>query len=201
MIRDETSKTTPTDSVSVSADRDASSGKAAGAVSQPSYAPEPAAAPPPKPQTTVAESRTEVLARQKKEADKNEDEAAREQEGARARRNDGQNQVTVGAEKRSPAVQSEERMRTPDAKLARGAGAKAKDDEAETRTVSGRRFRRQGGVWIDTGYQSSMATTTVARDSEQFRALVADEGGIRAIASQLPGEVVVVWKGRAYRIR
>ncbi|MCM3904577.1 MAG: hypothetical protein ND866_23010 [Pyrinomonadaceae bacterium] len=194
-------KPTTTDSVSVAADRDASAGKAAGAVAQPSYAPEPAAPPPPKPQTTGEESRTEVLARQKKEADKNADEPAREQEGARARRNDSQNQVAVGAEKRSPAVQSEERMRTPDATLASAAGRKAKDDEAETRTVSGRRFRRQGGVWIDTGYQPSMATTTVARDSEQFRALVADEAGIRAIASQLPGEVVVVWKGRAYRIR
>ena len=92
-------------------------------------------------------------------------------------------------------------MRTLEAKRASGAGAKAKDDEADTRTVSGRRFRRQGGVWIDTAYQSSTATTIVTRGSEQFRALVADEPGIRAIAAQLPGEVVVVWKGRAYRIR
>lgn len=200
--RNETSNiATPTDSVTVTSDRDASPGKAAGAVAQPSYAPEPAAPPPPKPQTTHTEARTEVAARQKEEADKR-DEPAREQEGARARTDDSQNQVAASkARNAAPAGQTQGRLRTPEAKPASGAGAKTNDDEADTRTVSGRRFRRQGGVWIDTAYQSSTATTTLARGSEQFRALVADEPGIRAIAAQLPGEVVVVWKGRAYRIR
>jgi hypothetical protein len=41
----------------------------------------------------------------------------------------------------------------------------------------------------------------MARGSEQFRALVADEPEIKKIAEQLDGEVIVVWKGRAYRIR
>ena len=76
---------------------------------------------------------------------------------------------------------------------------KESSDEAETRTVSGRRFRRDGEVWVDTAYESQ-ATINVARGSEQFRALVADEPGIRMIAQQLGGEVVVVWKGKAYRI-
>jgi len=191
-------KPSTADSVSVTADRDASAARPGAAVAQPSYAPEPAAPPPPK---TVSESPREVDERQKKEADKNEEPPAREQEGGRARRNDSQNQAAVTAAKRSPSVQRDETMRTPEAKLASAAGAKAKDDEAETRTVSGRRFRRQGSTWIDTAFQSSSATTIVTRGSEQFRALVADEPGIRAIAAQLPGEVVVVWKGRAYRIR
>lgn len=73
-------------------------------------------------------------------------------------------------------------------------------DEVETKNVSGRHFRRQGNAWIDTAYESSRATINVARSSEQFRSLVADEPGIRAIAQQLGGEVIVVWKGRAYRI-
>ena len=68
------------------------------------------------------------------------------------------------------------------------------------RRVGGRQFRRQGGVWVDTAYNSSRQTTSVARGSEQYRALVADEPGIRTIADQLGGEVIVVWKGRAYRI-
>jgi len=189
------------DSVTVTSDRDASAGKAAGAVAQPSYAPEPTAPPPPKPQTTHTEARTEVAARQKEEADKK-DEPAREQEGARARTDDNQYQVARPQSGTGAQVgQSQERLRKLEAKRASGAGAKTNDDEADTRTVSGRRFRRQGGVWIDTAYQSSTATTTLARGSEQFRALVADEPGIRSIAAQLPGEVVVVWKGRAYRIR
>jgi len=76
----------------------------------------------------------------------------------------------------------------------------AKDD-AETRTVSGRRFRKERGVWTDTAYDSSTRTVDMARGSEQFRALVADEPEIKKIAEQLDGEVIVVWKGRAYRIR
>ena len=42
---------------------------------------------------------------------------------------------------------------------------------------------------------------TVVRGSEQYRVLIADEPGIRTIAESLAGEVIVVWKGRAYRIR
>jgi hypothetical protein len=41
--------------------------------------------------------------------------------------------------------------------------------------------------------------TNVARGSEQYRALVADEPGLRAIAERLGGEVIVSWKTRAYR--
>lgn len=84
--------------------------------------------------------------------------------------------------------------------LSRGRAQTDKDD-AETRTVSGRRFRKERGIWTDTAYDSSTATVNVARGSEQFRALVADEPEIKKIAEQLDGEVIVVWKGRAYRIR
>ena len=77
----------------------------------------------------------------------------------------------------------------------------AEKDDAETRTVSGRRFRKERGIWTDTAYDSSTRTVDMARGSEQFRALVADEPEIKKIAEQLDGEVIVVWKGRAYRIR
>lgn len=81
------------------------------------------------------------------------------------------------------------------------ARAQSDKDDAETRTVSGRRFRKERGIWTDTAYDSPTATVNVARNSEQFRALVADEPEIKKIAEQLDGEVIVVWKGRAYRIR
>jgi len=69
------------------------------------------------------------------------------------------------------------------------------------RTVAGRQFRKEGGVWIDTAYDSSKDVMKVARDSEQYRALVADEPQIKTIADTLDGEIIVVWKGRTYRIR
>ena len=77
----------------------------------------------------------------------------------------------------------------------------ADKDQTETISVAGRRFRKSGSVWIDVAYNSSQGTTNVTRGSEQYRALIADEPGIRTIAEQLKGEVIVVWKGHVYRIR
>jgi hypothetical protein len=77
----------------------------------------------------------------------------------------------------------------------------ADKDQTETISVGGRRFRKSGSVWIDVAYNSSQGTTNVTRGSEQYRALIADEPGIRTIAEQLKGEVIVVWKGHVYRIR
>ena len=79
--------------------------------------------------------------------------------------------------------------------------AKPRTADEETRTIAGRRFRKQRGIWIDTAYESSTNTVDMTRDSEQFRALVADEPAIGTISKQLDGEVIVVWKGHAYRIR
>ena len=70
----------------------------------------------------------------------------------------------------------------------------------EKRSVSGKQFVRRGGAWVDTAYRSQ-ATTNVRRGSEQYRSLTADEPQLRDIANQLGGEVIVVLKGRAYRIR
>lgn len=81
----------------------------------------------------------------------------------------------------------------------RGRRRQDKDDD-ETRSVAGRYFRRESGVWIDSAYNPSNAMTRVSRSSEQFRALIADEPEIKRIADQLPGDVIVVWKGRVYRI-
>lgn len=84
----------------------------------------------------------------------------------------------------------------------RGRDAQKSDKgDAEIRSILGRRFRRESGVWIDTAYESSRSTVNLTRGSEQFRALVADEPGIRTIAEQLDGEIIVVWKRRAYRIQ
>jgi hypothetical protein len=75
-----------------------------------------------------------------------------------------------------------------------------RNNEVETRDVLGKRFTRNGSVWVDTDY-ASQATTKISRGSEQYRALVADEPGIRTIAERLDGAIIVVWRGRAYRIQ
>ena len=78
---------------------------------------------------------------------------------------------------------------------------KASDDEAEVRTVGGHKFTKRGRVWIDALYNSDSATTNVSRGSDQYRSLMGDEPGLRAIVEQLSGEVLVVWKSRSYRIK
>lgn len=78
-------------------------------------------------------------------------------------------------------------------------GARNTSEEApETRSAGGRKFKRQGNAWVDSKLKSSMSVRTVARGSEEFNKL---DSGLRSIANQLKGEIVVVWKGKAYRIR
>jgi hypothetical protein len=72
------------------------------------------------------------------------------------------------------------------------------DEESETRSAGGRKFRRQGNSWVDSKFKSSMSVRNVSRSSEDFEKL---DSGLRSIAQQLSGEIVVVWKSKAYRIR
>jgi hypothetical protein len=78
------------------------------------------------------------------------------------------------------------------------AGAATSEEAPETRSVGGRKFRRQGSAWVDLKFKSSMAVKSIARGSEEFSSL---DSGLRSIASQLSGEIIVVWKSKAYRIR
>jgi hypothetical protein len=67
-----------------------------------------------------------------------------------------------------------------------------------TRSVGGRTFRRQGPSWVDVKFKTSMSVKSVSRSSDEFKNL---DSGLRSIAQQLGGEVLVVWKGQAYLIR
>ena len=87
-----------------------------------------------------------------------------------------------------------------------GVGADYFVELIDQRSNSPCRFNRswgydRNGIWVDSGYSSGYPLTNVARGTEQYRALVADEPGLGTIANQLEGEILVVWKGRAYRIR
>lgn len=81
----------------------------------------------------------------------------------------------------------------------KSAATRSSSEEApETRSVGGRKFKRQGNAWVDSKLKSSMSVRTIGRGSEEFEKL---DSGLRSIAKQLSGEIVVVWKGKAYRIR
>ena len=91
------------------------------------------------------------------------------------------------------------RPSSPASESSGAVSGKDKDNPSDTRTVGGHSFRRQGSAWVDTAYNSARPTISIARGSEQYRALLADEPGLRAIAQQLSGEVIVVWGNKAYR--
>jgi cytoskeletal protein RodZ len=71
-------------------------------------------------------------------------------------------------------------------------------EEGQTRSAGGRKFRKQGKAWVDQKFKSSMTLKSVARGSNEFGSL---DSGLRSIAQQLGGEVIVVWKGKAYLIK
>ena len=73
-----------------------------------------------------------------------------------------------------------------------------KTEAEQFRSVGGRKFERQGNAWVDKKFKTSMSVRNIARGSDEFGAL---DSGLRSIAQQLNGEIVVVWKGKAYRIK
>ena len=93
---------------------------------------------------------------------------------------------------------NEARPPAPKTEDARGEKHTTSGEESETRSVGGRKFRRQGNAWIDAKFKSSMSLKNVSRGSEEFAAL---DSGLRSIAQQLGGEAIIVWKGKAYLIR
>jgi hypothetical protein len=66
-----------------------------------------------------------------------------------------------------------------------------------SRKVGGRTFENKNGAWYDRKY-SGQATINVRRGTQEFADL---DSGLRRIADELGGVVVVVWKGKAYRIQ
>lgn len=126
-------------------------------------------------------------------------------ESNRATQNQAQSRSRTSQEKRGGpkrnqenVVQSNQLQIEPSQKENTGTTSPAKPDAApETRSVGGRKFRRQGGSWIDLKFKTSMPLHTITRGSGEFSSL---DSGLRSIASQLSGEIIVVWKNKAYRI-
>jgi hypothetical protein len=95
-------------------------------------------------------------------------------------------------------TQNEIRVEPPKTQSTGADNRTSTEESAEKRSAGGHKFRRQGKAWIDQKFKSSMTLKSVARGSDEFDAL---ESGLRSIAQQLGGEVIVVWKGKAYLIR
>ena len=175
---------------------------------QAAYAPEPTAvAPPPaQAQPKPADTRTAASAAPAKETQGRSKldsvavaDAEKKREGDFSRAREEQTE-TIRRPQKAPSP----RLGVGSARSNNNEAAKAKDENqvsAETRSVAGRNFRREGNSWVDTAYDASRSVVNIRRGSEQFRALVADEPGLKTVSQELSGVVIVVWKGRAYRIQ
>jgi hypothetical protein len=130
-------------------------------------------------------------------------------DGSRNRSSGTQSNVAGGslaAPPPAPKTEDRDTAATRRARKAEPSGEReGSDDEtvrvSETRAAAGHRFRRDGGAWVDVNYKSSMPSTGVRRGTESYRVLVADMPEIGRAAEQLGGEVVVVIRGHAYRVR
>ena len=166
---------------------------------RPGYAPEPKAAAPPPPEPLLEAEKSAELARERPAKREDQDRSRDEYKNQPSDDVHGPNRST--AQRSTTALPSGGRVGGLMAKRAPSADQNKKGNEVGTRSLSGRHFTREGDAWVDTAYDPSRATIKVTRGSDQFRALVADEPGIRSIAEQLNGVVIVVWKNRAYRIQ
>jgi hypothetical protein len=90
------------------------------------------------------------------------------------------------------------RVETPKTTSTGGSDRSATEEAPQTRSAGGRKFRKQGAAWVDQKFKSSMTLKSVSRGSDAFDEL---DSGLRSIAQQLGGEVIVVWKGKAYLIK
>lgn len=174
---------------------EAKAGEGADANLAPTYSMQPKAAPAPPPASTMhadkgAELAKEAPAKREDDSTRRDGFIQREEEHGPQRSRSNTTGTVAGVGRNSNLMSN------------RGPSDAAKNKAyVETRSVAGRYFTREGNAWIDTEYDPARATIRVARGSDQFRALVADEPGIRTISEQLGGVVIVVWKGRAYRIQ
>jgi hypothetical protein len=90
-----------------------------------------------------------------------------------------------GGPMRAGPVQNQMQMNTQSAEM------------AVTRKAGGKTFHNSNGAWYDNAYHGQ-STTNVRRGTDEFKKL---DSGLRAIANELGGVVVVVWKDKAFRIQ
>jgi hypothetical protein len=76
--------------------------------------------------------------------------------------------------------------------------ASTEEKPPETRSLSGRKFRREGNAWVDVKFKSSMPVKSISRGSSEFDEL---DSELRSIAKQLGGQILVVRKNKAYLIK
>jgi len=107
-----------------------------------------------------------------------------------------QTNITPDSRKVSPAPMRTTRADNKSRKLESLSDDAAEKSTAETR-VGGKTFKRENNVWYDSAYRGQ-TTVNVTRGTNEYKKL---DSGLRGIADNLGGTIVIVWKQKAYRIQ
>lgn len=81
-----------------------------------------------------------------------------------------------------------------------GEGARMNKSEpkpSSTRTVAGKTFSNEKGIWTDSSYRGG-STINVKRGTDEYKKL---DSGLRSTADYLGGTVIIVWKDKNYKIQ
>lgn len=109
----------------------------------------------------------------------------------------GPNRAAIQRDNRDLSRQKVEDLPINGRSLEKGATAASDSKSVPTRKIGGKTFELKQGAWYDSTY-SGHPTKNVQRGTDEFRKL---DSGLRNIANSISGTVVVVWKGKAYRIQ
>lgn len=68
------------------------------------------------------------------------------------------------------------------------------------RTVAGKTFRHENGIWVDTSYQpgNNLPVVRLTRDSRVYQQTLKDLPGLKPYFDLKP--VIVIWQGKVYRV-
>ena len=105
-----------------------------------------------------------------------------------------QNRSNTGGAARE---ESERRDDQPKNKTMPKKSAPERDKYEDSKSVSGKTFRSVNGIWTDTAYTGG-STKNVKRTSDDYKKL---DSGLRSIADNLGGTVIIVWSGKNYKIQ
>jgi len=125
-------------------------------------------------------------------------------DGERQKQQPNQTQNSIAQNQTNITPDSRNIQRLPMQTRAANKSKKAEESSDDTRlksvetiSVGGKTFKRSNNVWYDSAYRGQN-TTNVTRGTNEYKKL---DAGLRGIAENLGGTVVVVWKEKAYRIQ
>lgn len=125
------------------------------------------------------------------------DEADRQKQAAPTPATQNQTNLPLDSRRVQSAPSAALRAENKDKKLEESKSDSPAKIAEPTTTVGGKTFKRANNVWVDSAYRGQ-ATTNITRGTKEYKKL---DSGLRVIAENLGGTVVIVWKERAYRIQ